>query len=152
MMIGIILVGIEFPTVDKHLVDTCTYLWSVQTYSTTWQDDRWFVQRADRRCATFQLQVDIHHMQFVSHLDITIITILIIRILIYHRDNLLLSQIPDITLTVHKERCRLCRFLSLDGKELLMVYQFLIMTLINSMTDTYHIVSLLMCFKTVVGR
>ena len=91
-------------------------------------------------------------MQFVSHLDITIITILIIRILIYHRNHFLLSQIPDITLTVHKERCRLCRFLSLNGKELLMVYQLLIATLINSMTDTYHIVSLLMCFKTVVGR
>ena len=92
-------------------------------------------------------------MQFVSHLDITIITILIIRILIYHRDNLLLSQIPDITLTVHKERCRLCRFLSLNGKVLLMVYQIvLIVILINPMTDTYHIVSLLMCFKTVVGR
>ena len=153
MVVGIVLIGIEFPTVDKHLVDTCTYLWSVQTYSTTWQDDRRFVQRADRRCSTLQLQVDIHHMEFVGHLDITIITILIIRILIYHRNNFLLSQIADVTLTVHKECCGLSRLLSLNGKVLLMVYQFvLIAPLINSMTDTYHIVSLLMCFKTVVGR
>ena len=153
MVVGIVLIGIEFPTIDKHLIDTGSYLRSVQTNGTTRQYNWRFVQRADRRCATFQLQVDIHHMQFVSHLDITIITILIIRILIYHRNNLLLSQIADVTLTVHKECCGLSRLLSLNGKVLLMVYQVvLIVTLTNSMTDTYHTAPLLMCFKTVVGR
>ena len=152
MVVGIVLIGIEFPTIDKHLIDTGSYLRSVQTNGTTRQDDRRFVQRANRRCATFQLQVDIHHMQFISHLDITIITILVVGVLIYHRDNLFLGQIADVTLTVHKECCGLSRLLSLNGKVLLMVYQVLIVTLINPITDTYRIVSLLMCFKTVVGR
>ena len=80
----------QFPATGQNLIKSRTNGWCLQTDGITRQYSRRCRQRANLRCTTLQLQVDVHHMQLVYQADtLTLVIWLIIGILINDRNDLL---------------------------------------------------------------
>ena len=122
MQHSIVLAGKQFPTIGQYLIKTRIYSRSLQANSVTWQYGRWCIQRSNLRCATLQLQVDIHDMEFVHQTDTLAFVIgFIVGVLIDNTDDLLRRYILSVRLTGNIERGGLRRFRTLDREELLIV-------------------------------
>ena len=92
----IVLTWEQFPTVCDNLVKTRVHRRRLHAEGVTRQDGRRCAQLTDLRCSTLQLQVNVHHVEFVGQrYTVTLIVILIISILIDHADDLLLSHILE---------------------------------------------------------
>ena len=119
----------EFPSIAKRLIEAGIHLRCRQTDSIARQYGWWRIEHTDSGQTALQLQMDVHHVQFIRLLDTAVVFILIVGILIDHGDDLLLGQVIDIALTADVERRQARRFLTLDDKVLLVVGQAFIFCL-----------------------
>ena len=135
--LGIIFVGEDFPSGAGNLKCTRLHRRQFQSDHCTWQHDGRIGKRSDLWCTTLEVDVDVHDMTFADRRDvITTFIALLILIHIDDRDNLLLREIIDVTLTIHVKRGGLDRCRTVDSEARLKVLQLFIVVCVNKGTLT----------------
>ena len=130
--LGIIFVGEDFPSGAGNLKCTRLHRRQFQSDHCTWQHDGRIGKRSDLWCTTLEVDVDVHDMTFADRRDvITTFIALLILIHIDDRDNLLLREIIDVTLTIHVKRGGLDRCRTVDSEARLQILQFLVVISVN---------------------
>ena len=132
MVLGIALVGEQFPSAANHLVGSGRYVWRLYRYAISGQHNVGRIDIIDGGDAAPEVDMDVQHMILADGSDLrTGLVALLVVVLINHGDNLFLREVLDVAFVSDIQRTQLLGRSAVDTEAQLFVDERRVVILTN---------------------